>query len=86
MKKIKVYVGRTVEDGLPRCWGRTMKECEKAIQMWLYKQIRNKPIQMWEIETDYNSDENSATYDPFLGGVEAVGKSDFFTSPPKTLK
>ena len=31
MKEIKVYVGRTVEDGLPRCWGRTMKDCEKAI-------------------------------------------------------
>ena len=68
MKEIKIYVGRTVEDGLPRCWGRTMKDCEKAIQMWLYKQVRNKPIQMWEVDTNYKPEENRATYDPFLGG------------------
>ena len=68
MKKIKVYVGRTVEDGLPRCGGETMKDCEKAIQKWLYKQIRNKPIQMWEIEAEYNEEIDQAEIDPFNGG------------------
>ena len=68
MEKIKIYVGRTVDDGLPRCFGETIKDCEKAIQMWLKKQIRNKPIQMWEVEADYDPETNTATHDPFLGG------------------
>ena len=50
MKKIKIYVGRTVEDGLPRCFGETIKDCEKAIQMWLEKQIRNKPILQYKLD------------------------------------
>ena len=68
MKKIKYYVGRTVEDGLPSCGGETIKDCEQAIQNWLNKQIRNKPIQMWEIDAEYDEEMDQAEIDPFNGG------------------
>ena len=68
MKELKVYVGRTVEDGLPRCWGRTMKDCESMVQEWLFKQIRNKPIQIWEVPAKVNEELNEAEINPFADG------------------
>jgi hypothetical protein len=68
MKEIKVYVARTVEDGLPRCWDTSLQDCQSMVEEWLFKQIRNKPIQIWEVLADVNEELNEAVFDPLVGG------------------
>ena len=68
-------------------------ESKGDMESWFYLRARaiadGKPDPMRNIAISSRSG-NSGTdvvrSDPFLGGVEALGKSDFLTSPPRTLK
>ena len=68
MKKIKVYVAKTVEEGLPRFWSTSLEDCQSMVEEWLYKQIRNKPIQIWEVAAKVNEELNEAEINPFADG------------------
>jgi hypothetical protein len=68
MKQIKVYVAKTVEDGLPRICSASLEDCQSMVQEWLFKQIRNKPIQIWEVPAKVNEELNEAEINPFADG------------------
>ena len=68
MKEIKVYVAKTVEEGLPRFWSTSLEDCQSMVEEWMFKQIRNKPIQIWEVAAKVNEELNEAEINPFADG------------------
>ena len=63
MTKKKVYVGKCIEEGVPRVYGATKEKCREAMERYTANHVRNKALQMFEYDGD----------DPYVALADPMG-------------